>query len=133
VVQYVAHGLRIRKGASNRGSLARACPAPQGRLSLRYELTYGGAGLPLATCRAELEAYLSDVVHGSFPILPYDEQAAHWHGLERAPQESVGRPKPYVDGQLAAIARVNDLILAATNVEQFVGFRALIVEDWTKR
>jgi tRNA(fMet)-specific endonuclease VapC len=96
------------------------------------ELTYGCARLPAGRRKQELEAYLNEVVHPSFPILPYDEQAAHWHGIERAHQERAGKPKPYVDGQIAAIARVNELILVTTNVRHFQGFRDVAIEDWTK-
>ncbi len=96
------------------------------------ELTYGCARLPVGKRKEELQAFLEDVVRPSFPILPYDESAAHWHGLERAHQEAVGRPKPYVDGQIAAIARMSDLIVVTTNVRHFKGFRDLVVEDWTK-
>jgi tRNA(fMet)-specific endonuclease VapC len=96
------------------------------------ELTYGCARLPASRRKQELQAYLDDVVHASFPILAYDESAAHWHGIERAHQESAGRPKPYVDGQIAAIARVNDLILVTTNTRHFRGFRDIAIEDWTK-
>jgi tRNA(fMet)-specific endonuclease VapC len=96
------------------------------------ELTYGCARLPTGKRKQELQAYLYDVVHKSFPILPYDEGAAHWHGLERAHQEREGKAKPYVDGQIAATARVNDLIVVTTNVRHFTGFRDLSVEDWTQ-
>lgn len=96
------------------------------------ELTYGCARLPAGKRKQELQAYLQDVVRRSFPILPYDAEAADWHGVERARQESLGKPKPYVDGQIAAIARVHDLILVTTNVRHFNGFRDLVVEDWTK-
>jgi tRNA(fMet)-specific endonuclease VapC len=58
-----------------------------------------------------LKAYLRDVVQASFAILPYDEAAAGWHGAERARLEGSGRPAPYVDGQIAAIAHVNGLVL----------------------
>jgi tRNA(fMet)-specific endonuclease VapC len=96
------------------------------------ELTYGCARLPPGKRKQQLQAYLDDVVHKSFPILPYDEEAAHWHGIERAHQERAGTVKPYVDGQIAAIARVNGLIVVTTNVRHFRGFRDLVVEDWTQ-
>jgi tRNA(fMet)-specific endonuclease VapC len=96
------------------------------------ELTYGCARLPAGKRKQELHAYLQDVVRRSFPILPYDELAADWHGAERARQEGLGKPKPYVDGQIAAIARAHDLILVTTNVRHFKGFKDLIVEDWTQ-
>ena len=83
--------------------------------------------------RKALEAYLRDVVRASFPILPYDEAAATWHGEERARLETLGRPTPFVDGQIAAIAHVNGLIVATTNDEHFVGLKGLRVENWSKR
>ena len=96
------------------------------------ELVYGCHRLRAGSRRAELEAFLHDVVARSFPILPYDENAATWHGLERARQEAAGRTAPYVDGQIAAVARVNDLILVTANVKDFAGkFSSLDVEDWT--
>jgi tRNA(fMet)-specific endonuclease VapC len=96
------------------------------------ELVYGCNRLPVGKRRAELEAFLREVVGRAFPILPYDETAATWHGVERARQEKVGRTAPYVDGQIAAVARVNDLILVTANTKDFVGkFTDLVVEDWT--
>ena len=98
-----------------------------------HELTYGCRRLPKGKRRAALEAYLRDVVHGSFPILPYDAAAATWHGEERARLESIGRQAPFVDGQIAAIARVNGLVLATTNDKDFTRFKGLTVENWSKR
>ena len=98
-----------------------------------HELTYGCRRLPKGKRRAALDAYLRDVVQGSFPILPYDEAAATWHGEERARLEALGRPAPFVDGQIAAIAHVHGLILATTNDKDFVRFKGLKVENWSKR
>jgi tRNA(fMet)-specific endonuclease VapC len=98
-----------------------------------HELTYGCRRLPKGKRRAALEAYLRDVVHGAFPILAYDEAAATWHGEERARLDTIGRPAPFVDGQIAAIAHVHGLVLATTNVHDFVRFNGLKVENWSKR
>jgi tRNA(fMet)-specific endonuclease VapC len=98
-----------------------------------HELTYGCRRLPKGKRRSALEAYLRDVVQGSLPILPYDEPAATWHGEERARLESLGRPAPFVDGQIAAIARVNGLVLATTNDKDVARFKGLTVENWSKR
>ena len=97
-----------------------------------HELTYGCRRLPKSKRRTALEAYLHDVVHGSFPILPYDEATAAWHGEERVRLEALGRPAPFVDGQIAAIAHVNGLVLATTNNRDFARFRGLTVESWSK-
>ena len=97
-----------------------------------HELTYGCRRLPRGKRRAALESYLHDVLRASFPILPYDEIAATWHGHERARLEDLGRPVPYVDGQIAAIAHANGLILVTANVRDFTRFRGLPVEDWSR-
>ena len=98
-----------------------------------HELTYGCHRLPRGKRRAALETYLQDVVLASFPVLAYDEPAAHWHGAERARLESLGKPAPYVDGQIAAIARVNELTLVTVNVKDFTRFKDIELENWAKR
>jgi tRNA(fMet)-specific endonuclease VapC len=95
-----------------------------------HELTYGCRRLPQGKRRAALEAYLADVVHAAFPILPYDETAAGWHGRERARLEVLGRPVPYVDGQIAAIAHANGLVLVTSNTKDFAHFKGLVIENW---
>jgi tRNA(fMet)-specific endonuclease VapC len=98
-----------------------------------HELTYGCRRLPKGKRRAALDSYLRDVVRASFAVLPYDEAAATWHGEERARLESLGRPAPFVDGQIAAIAHANGLILVTTNTRDFTRFTELTVEDWSRR
>jgi tRNA(fMet)-specific endonuclease VapC len=98
-----------------------------------HELTYGCRRLPAGKRRRALEAYLDDVVHSSFPILPYDEAAAAWHGQERARLEALGRPTPFVDGQIAAIAHTNGLVLVTLNGKDFSDFKDLEVQDWSSR
>ena len=95
-----------------------------------HELTYGYRRLPRGKRRAALETYLHDVVQASFPILPYDEVAAAWHGRERARLEALGRPAPYADGQIAAIAHANGLVLVTVNARDFARFKGLEVENW---
>ena len=75
-----------------------------------------------------LEVYLRDVV--SFPICP--SMRPRRRGEERARLEALGRPAPFVDGQIAAIAKVHGLVLATTNDKDFARFRGLTVENWLK-
>lgn len=96
------------------------------------ELTYGCERLESGKRKAEIQTFLRDVVLPSFPVLPYDQEAATWHAIERARQERLGRPGPYVDGQIAAIARVRDLVVVTANVRDFTRFKDLSVEDWTR-
>lgn len=98
-----------------------------------HELTYGCRRLSRGKRRTALEVYLRDVVRPSFPILPYDEAAAEWHGEERARLESVGRPAPFVDGQIAAIAHVHGLVLVTGNQQDFERFNGLTLENWSMR
>jgi tRNA(fMet)-specific endonuclease VapC len=97
-----------------------------------HELTFGCRRLPRGKRRATLEAYLREVVRASFPILAYDEAAATWHGEERARLDALGRPAPFVDGQIAAIAQVHELVLVTMNDRDFVRFKGLKVENWSK-
>ena len=73
---------------------------------------------------------LGDVVLASFPILDYDRAAARWHARERVRLEAAGKTPPFVDGQIAAIACVNDLVLVTANKVDFRGFKGLRVEGW---
>jgi tRNA(fMet)-specific endonuclease VapC len=98
-----------------------------------HELVYGCQRLPQGKRRDALETYLQDVVLTSFPVLSYDETAAAWHGHERARLDGLGKPAPYTDGQIAAIASVNELILVTINVKDFSRFKDLKVENWSKR
>lgn len=97
-----------------------------------HELTYGCNRLPRGKRRAALDTYLRDVVRASFPVLPYDEVAADWHGRERARLESLGLPAPYADGQIAAIAHANRLVLVTVNTKDFVRYKDLDVENWSE-
>jgi tRNA(fMet)-specific endonuclease VapC len=97
-----------------------------------HELTYGCRRLPAGRRKSAIESLLSDVLQVSFPILPYDEAAAAWHGAERARLESIGKAAPFTDGQIAAIAHVQNLTLVTANFRDFRNFQGLRVEDWLK-
>jgi len=95
-----------------------------------HELQFGCASLPVSRRRDAIERYLEDVVLASFPILDYDRAAAEWHARERVRLEAAGKTPPFVDGQIAAIACVNDLVLVTANKVDFRGFKGLRVEGW---
>ena len=95
-----------------------------------HELEFGCARLPVSRRREVIEHYLVDVVLASFPVLDYDRPAAEWHARERARLEAAGKTPPFVDGQVAAIACVNDLVLVTANRVDFRGFKGLRVEGW---
>jgi tRNA(fMet)-specific endonuclease VapC len=84
------------------------------------ELTFGVARLPDSKRKKLLAEWLEETLD-VYPILPFDLGAARWHGLERARRMAIGRPAPMVDGQIAAIAVVNSLILVTRNTDDFDG------------
>jgi tRNA(fMet)-specific endonuclease VapC len=93
-----------------------------------HELRFGCNRLPPSTKRQMLERYLEEVLEPSLPVLPYDREAADWHAEERARLTSMGRTPAFVDGQIAAVAAVNDLTVVTLNPRQFRPFQSLAVE-----
>jgi tRNA(fMet)-specific endonuclease VapC len=94
------------------------------------ELLYGMKRLPRSQRRTRLETYLDEVVQASMPILDYDRAAAEWHASERARLAAKGQPPPFSDGQIAAVAAVNDLTLVTFNDADFKRFEGLRVVTW---
>ncbi|MBC8417498.1 MAG: type II toxin-antitoxin system VapC family toxin [Proteobacteria bacterium] len=97
-----------------------------------HELLYGCLRLPVSRKREMLEAYLEDVVFRSMDILPYDERAAEWHAEQRSKLSLHGKMPSFVDGQIAAITSVNDLILVTRNTQDFKLFENFRVLNWHK-
>ena len=95
-----------------------------------HELLYGASRLQPSAKRSAIEEYLNDVVAPTFPILPYDIQAAQWHATERARLVGLGQTPSFADGQIAAIAQVNNLILVTANTSDFSMYQNLQVENW---
>jgi len=97
-----------------------------------YELWLGARLLPPSKKRTDIEAYLFGVVAQHVVILAYNDACAEWHAGEDARLRDLGRPRPFVDGQIAAIARVNGLVLVTANVRDFSEYQGLSVEDWRR-
>ena len=64
------------------------------------------------------------------PVLPYDRDAALWHGAQRAHLEARGQRPPLADGQIAAIAATQKLVLVTRNTADFATFEGLEVRNW---
>jgi len=95
-----------------------------------HELQFGCRRLPQSRKREVISLFLDNVVKRTMPILPYDERAAEWHARQRARLSAKGMPPPFVDGQIAAIAAVNSLILVTRNMDDFKCFSKLKIEIW---
>ena len=122
--------------AAPRAKLVRRLEARQGEIATAapvwHELLFGCNRLPASKRRARIERYLSEVVWPFVPVLPYDASAARWHATERARLAALGKTPTFVDGQIAAIAYVNDLTLVTENRADFADFDGLQVEDWSR-
>lgn len=96
------------------------------------ELLFGYLRLPDSRRRRDLSRYLFQEISPEITILPYDWRAAEWHASERMRLGGIGLTPPYADGQIAAVAYVNSLILVTANVSDFQNFQGLQVEDWSR-
>ena len=95
-----------------------------------HELRFGCSGLAWSRRRDAIERYIEEVVLKSFSVLDYGWKAADWHARERARLIATGRTPPFVDGQIAAIAHANGLVLVTSNTDDFRAFDGLRVESW---
>ncbi len=94
-----------------------------------HEMLFGCKRLPVSRKRQILEQYLYEIVT-KMQILDYTKEAAEWHAQERARLSLNGKTPPFVDGQIAAIAKVNGLIIVTANVSDYQFFEEVIIEDW---
>lgn len=97
-----------------------------------HELQYGCCRLPVSRKREIIESFLEDVIRQNIIIFPYDERSAKWHAQERARLAAKGQMPAYVDGQIAAIAKVNGLALVTRNTADFIIFTDLELQNWYK-
>lgn len=95
-----------------------------------HELQFGCKRLPVSRKRTEIELFLSEVVWPTLEIFTYDESAAEWHAVQRALLCQAGKAPSFVDGQIAAIAKVNQLILVTRNISDYLNFSEIEIENW---
>lgn len=94
-----------------------------------YELIRGVHLLPDSKKRQKVFDYIESVLM-KFPILPYTEEAARWQGEESARLQKQGKTPPFVDAQIAAVAKTNNLILVTRNTNDFKNLAGLSMENW---
>ena len=94
-----------------------------------HELDYGRTRLSPGRRRRAIDAMMGRLERALI-VLPYDKTAAAWHARERARLAKKGKTPPFADGQMAAIAAANGLVLVTRNVRDFAGFAGVDVESW---
>ena len=95
-----------------------------------HELLIGVYRLPRSKRRTAFENFLFEYLEKRLMVLPYTQASANWHALERARLLQVGKTPSFPDGQIAAVAATNDLILVTRNVDDFANFDSLRIENW---
>lgn len=65
-------------------------------------------------------------------ILPFDQDAAAIWGEILGEADRIGRPRPAVDAQIAAIARRHGLTLVTRNLRDFETIEVPILDPWAR-
>lgn len=77
-----------------------------------------------------IELYLHGLIQSNLLILTYNQDAAEWHAKQRACLTNIGKTPAFADGQIAAIAHINNLTLITRNADDFRDFFDLKIENW---
>ena len=98
-----------------------------------FEMMHGILIMPDGKRKKRLMSYLNEAVVPFYPFLAYDFDAALVNAKILAQLESVGRPIPFGDSQIASIALSKGLILVTRNVKDFISICdcfPLRIENW---
>jgi predicted nucleic acid-binding protein len=94
------------------------------------EFNLGIFRLPPSARRKKLEDYRRTLLDGGIEIAAFDSGAAEWMAPERARLLSKGIAPAYRDAQIAATAASRNLVLITRNVDDFVNFGGLKIQNW---
>lgn len=85
------------------------------------EIVYGICNLPSGQKRQLIEDTFFQSIHAAFKhrILNFDEEAAFAYGALMMKRQKIGKPMSVIDGQIASIAVVKQMIVATRNVPDF--------------
>ncbi|MEI6806033.1 MAG: type II toxin-antitoxin system VapC family toxin [Myxococcaceae bacterium] len=93
------------------------------------EITYGISVLPEGKRRKQIEESWAECLRQGFSgmVLPFTKEAAEIYGVLMADRKRLGRPVSMADGQIAAIAKLNNATLATRNTKDFSDFDIRLV------
>ena len=95
-----------------------------------HEILYGYHRLPESKRKQRVRYFIEQAVQPNIPVIPFNSAAARWFAEERARLSQIGRTPSFANGQIAATAAANNLILVTRNVDDFVFFDGLTIENW---
>ncbi len=98
-----------------------------------FELLNGIELLPESKKKKILQSYIFDYVRPSFPVIPYDENAALINSTITGKLIPLGQTPPVLDTQIASIAIANNMILVTQNLKDFEAVKNnfnLMLEKW---
>jgi predicted nucleic acid-binding protein len=77
--------------------------------------------------------YINDDVLENFRVKSYSEKSSRIHAKIRADAERIGKPVPFSDSMIAAIALANHMVLVTRNTKHFEAIQkvsGLEIENW---
>ena len=80
-----------------------------------------------------LATYINTDVLENFKVKSYSEKACRIHARIRSDAEKIGKPAPFSDSMIAAIALANHMVLVTRNTKHFTAIQEvsdLQVENW---
>nr|CAA6809646.1 MAG: VapC toxin protein [uncultured Thiotrichaceae bacterium] len=95
-----------------------------------HELNYGVARMAESKRKQSFQSYIDALNNSGLSVVPYDKAAGEWLAKERGRLSQQGIAVSPTDGEIAAVAAVNKLIVVTRNVKDFVGFDELVIENW---
>lgn len=96
------------------------------------EILYGIEVLPRGKRRDQFLLQAEGAFHNDFGgrILSFEEPAAREYSKIASERRRRGRPIPFADAQIAAIARVQGAALATRNTDDFEGCGVRLINPW---
>ncbi len=98
-----------------------------------HELLYGFEKMADGMNKTYLKKYINDDVLQNFKVKSYSEKASRIHAKIRADAEKIGKPAPFSDSMIAAIALANHMALVTRNTKHFSAIQEvsdLEIENW---
>ena len=98
-----------------------------------HELLYGFEKMADGMNKTYLKKYINDDVLQNFKVKSYSEKASRIHAKIRADAETIGKPAPFSDSMIAAIALANHMVLVTRNTKHFTAIQKvsnLEIENW---